>query len=444
MYTMEFYKRKHDKIKEVKDIRQLREAGIISNTLQQLLEAYPDKEWNFEMLSYNPNVSMKNIADHPNKNWDFRILSHHSNITVKDVAKHPNLPWLWDHLTTSQFITLQDILDHSDLPSESLDSNSARICLPWEYDCVCANPNIEFEDIAKHPKLSWNAGCLMFRDNIKLQYILDHPEIDWDWEELSQTLDVKIEEVIAHPEIEWDWRSLTLNENITLKDIIDHPEWPWQKDVLSAKMNIPIEEVIAHPEILWNWACLSVNPAYNFFDKLFSVNLPSESTDSREANSARVGVPWNWDACGRGLYIFTKQDLVKWLNAHPHIKSMEDLIEAGTSKEWKPPGSSYSVMEQLIMHIRPDLKFSDVKDHPDFPWNFAALSENYFELNEHMIKHQMKKYKSRLNNELFMNHLQVWRNHFDFKPEGDGAIQTIKDWNNKIEKRVNKINSMNN
>ena len=49
------------------------------NTLELLLEKYPDKDWNLYALSSNPNVYWDFIYKNKQKNWDFSEVSKNIN-----------------------------------------------------------------------------------------------------------------------------------------------------------------------------------------------------------------------------------------------------------------------------------------------------------------------------------------------------------------------------
>ena len=54
-----------------------------------LLEKYPNKPWNWEWISYNPNITMEFIEKYPNKPWDWHWMSHNPNINMEMIEKHP-------------------------------------------------------------------------------------------------------------------------------------------------------------------------------------------------------------------------------------------------------------------------------------------------------------------------------------------------------------------
>ena len=59
--------------------------------LKHLEINYPEiyKRLDFNMLSANPNIRIKDVLDHPDENWDWKLLSHNSGIQLQDIIDHP-------------------------------------------------------------------------------------------------------------------------------------------------------------------------------------------------------------------------------------------------------------------------------------------------------------------------------------------------------------------
>ena len=81
-----------------------------------LLEQFPDKEWNYNGLSANPNIDLKYILNNPDKPWNWSWLSSNPNITIQDILNNPDKPWDWDWSSRNPNITIQDVLNNPDKP----------------------------------------------------------------------------------------------------------------------------------------------------------------------------------------------------------------------------------------------------------------------------------------------------------------------------------------
>ena len=51
------------------------------NDLLILLYLFPDKPWNWNGLSANPNITWEIVQENPDKPWDWSWLSENPNIT---------------------------------------------------------------------------------------------------------------------------------------------------------------------------------------------------------------------------------------------------------------------------------------------------------------------------------------------------------------------------
>jgi hypothetical protein len=47
------------------------------------IKEYPNKQWDFYILSDHPNFSINWIKECPDKNWNFTIISYNSNFSIK-------------------------------------------------------------------------------------------------------------------------------------------------------------------------------------------------------------------------------------------------------------------------------------------------------------------------------------------------------------------------
>ena len=52
-----------------------------TNDLLELLILFPNKEWNYKLLSINPNITWEFVKNNPDKPWDYYWLSANKSIT---------------------------------------------------------------------------------------------------------------------------------------------------------------------------------------------------------------------------------------------------------------------------------------------------------------------------------------------------------------------------
>ena len=77
-----------------------------------IIEKSPDKPWDWEDISDNPNITMEIIEKHPEKSWKWAAISINPNITMEDIEKYPEKPWAWYRISRNPNITIDFIEKH--------------------------------------------------------------------------------------------------------------------------------------------------------------------------------------------------------------------------------------------------------------------------------------------------------------------------------------------
>ena len=57
---------------------------------------HPDKPWDYDWLSKNPNITLDIVQNYPNKPWSYLWLSQNPNITWEIVQNNPDKSWDYD------------------------------------------------------------------------------------------------------------------------------------------------------------------------------------------------------------------------------------------------------------------------------------------------------------------------------------------------------------
>ena len=71
--------------------------------LEKLILKYPEKPWDWEWISQNPNITMEMIEKYPEKSWNWEWISQNPNITMEMIEKYPEKPWNWDWISMNTF-----------------------------------------------------------------------------------------------------------------------------------------------------------------------------------------------------------------------------------------------------------------------------------------------------------------------------------------------------
>ena len=102
-FLSKFFKsEKRQTVKPKQELKQTKDYSTIKvKTLMDLVLKYPNERWDWEGLSRNPNISMKDIESNLDKNWDFDIMDLNPNISCEFYVKYAKRgPSLSPNLTT--------------------------------------------------------------------------------------------------------------------------------------------------------------------------------------------------------------------------------------------------------------------------------------------------------------------------------------------------------
>ena len=91
-----------------------------------VIEKYPDKPWNWNGISKNPNITMEFIEKFPDKPWAWVCISCNPNITIDIIEKYPDKSWNWSFISYNPNLTMDFIENNTDKP--------------WDWNGISRNP----------------------------------------------------------------------------------------------------------------------------------------------------------------------------------------------------------------------------------------------------------------------------------------------------------------
>ena len=72
-------------------------------TFFEFVLTHPDKGWDWEGVSRNPNITMEDIISHPENPWNWWWISLNPNLTMEFINSHPEKPWDWGNVSFNTF-----------------------------------------------------------------------------------------------------------------------------------------------------------------------------------------------------------------------------------------------------------------------------------------------------------------------------------------------------
>ena len=365
------------------------------NSLEKLLELYPDKPWDWVALSKNPNIS-----------WEF-INSTYSSLLHDEIAEYKDsalfrfldyqckdeykifrekihfkysryFPWNWDHVAANPNITWEIVVNNIlkekkkyldvDIFFSNLSHNQNitwDIVLknnhryrPWSWVSLSCNPNITWDIVQNNPHPCQMAGSKKHLCDIYCGH--------WDYWNLTTNPNITPDIIFANPDINWNRDCIDHNPTITWDFIFnDFTESGISFDDMSSKPCVTWNIVLAYPELDWCWVGLSKNP--NITWNIVQTNPLCD---------------WNWTALSSNPNI--TWEIVQanphcgwnWSNLSANSNITPEIIHANHNKPWDWMGLS----------VNPSITPEFVHANHDKPWNWKALSGNKFQKDYNLMK----------------------------------------------------------
>ena len=123
-----------------------RAKNIVFERLMKLIEKYQDKEWEWEYISSNINLTIEMIENYGNfLNWNY--ISSNDYLTMEIIDAYPDKDWDWESISQNHNITTEFVQKYCDKPWnwQYISENSFNI----EYEIILKNKNIHNELIAR-------------------------------------------------------------------------------------------------------------------------------------------------------------------------------------------------------------------------------------------------------------------------------------------------------
>lgn len=328
------------------------------NTLQKLMQQYPNVGWIISMVIINPNITVDFVQANPQFRWDLRFLSLNPGVNVQDILFHPEIPWNYWKLSSNRNMTPDFVQDHIHekwdwtelarfLPTDMVYAELKRmedpeyslrkdVNLPFArklYDNFSENKHVAFYNVIADKQKPWNWQKLTRNPNVATwRNISSQPNLPWDWEYISaKIVDTKIvqEDLKTYP---WNMLGLSMNPSVTVQFVQANPEfdWDWNElaknsgmdiDFLMERFNgdtyhisdnpkLTLQIILSSPLADWDWNKLSQNssvanwvnvhaePNLNWDWRWLSAN-PNIATRAHVRDNPQL--PWNWNWMSRNI-----------------------------------------------------------------------------------------------------------------------------------------------
>jgi hypothetical protein len=180
--------------------------------------------WDWNSLSKHPNIKFHHIRDNPTLPWVFHLVSKHA--PMEYIEMNNRLPWDYEEISYNPNLTIGFVLGHLDKY--------------WDWSRVSSNCGISLQDIIDNPELPWEYDFISCNDNLTLEFVVSHMDENWSWYQVAQNKNIKISDIVKlvemtdlRPYISLEYRYMVMNPNLTAKFVIDHIDGGWDFGCLS-------------------------------------------------------------------------------------------------------------------------------------------------------------------------------------------------------------------
>lgn len=313
----------------------------MSSVLEQLLLKYPKKDWDFDKLSINPNISIEFMSEHLEYTWNWMIVGGRPDVTqslininftrfitwsgsslsLEFIEDHMNVSFrcrpatcpikrtatnealtenlvfcIWDSISENPNLTIPFIRKYQELywwdwreisrnRGIGMDDIESNLDLPWEWTHVAHNPNVSIDFIIKHDKKEYVNWSHMSKDPKVTMVDIERTkkEIPWCFKNVSQNPNLTMRYVCSQMYYGWHFDSISENVGITIDDLKSYPTHPWNFARISSNPGITIDDIEATPEFPWQMDGISRNP-----------NITMEFIDRNVDKIFWEGLSGNW------------------------------------------------------------------------------------------------------------------------------------------------------
>jgi hypothetical protein len=178
-----------------------------------MLPEYADM-WDYGGLSHNPNVTIQHVRAFPDKPWNWDVLSR--RFVAATVARYPYLPWNWSIVT--KYTTWRIIDRHWGLP--------------WAYAEFSRSRRMSRQILINNMSLPWDFDFLSGRGLVSIR-VLEMPgcrSLPWNWYKLTRNPGISVANMLSHASYPWDWVYLVQSCKFSVYEVFKNPHVPWNYD----------------------------------------------------------------------------------------------------------------------------------------------------------------------------------------------------------------------
>lgn len=163
-----------------------------------LLEKYPNKNWDFDELSRNPNIPLDYVLNHPECKWNYVTIFENPNMNEEYFEifqkKYPNNSIQYSYNSNIDFNIILKYVNN------------------WDIRPISQNNYITMDLIQEHQELDWNYLWMSCNENLSIDFIKENMDKNWDFESLTMFQPLHI--IKKNKDLDWVYDLLSYNHTL--------------------------------------------------------------------------------------------------------------------------------------------------------------------------------------------------------------------------------------
>ena len=329
--------------------------------LEELYAAYPDKDFDEEMLLYNPQISFNFAKQYPKLSEILWVYAKNPNLDLSFLENFPDcelsseeIDKLVKNITFEQAcsdpVKYKIFFENTDNPNITVEMVKNNPQYPWEEYFLIKNPNTTWDDVIKYDFMCKSEF------NPSLEVVLNNPDIDFDLSKLSSRENSTLDDILNNINLSWDWLVISRRDDITIEFVKKCMEQiKYYSQFIMFSKCISVKDVENNPDLPWEWSDISymhdfdINFILRNLDKKFDWCQISMS-EKIKMEDIKNNPQLSWNYC--------------CVSDNPNITIEFILENLNNDLDFFKISMNYAITMEII------------KNYPDLPWDYRGLSNN--------------------------------------------------------------------
>lgn len=344
------------------------------NELMKLLRLFPEENWDYQALSYNPNLSKKFIvANHHKLNMMFitGMYCHEPQF----IYEHPKLPW-YINILFNVCLNKPHGLDVVRRYKDAIDFN--KLCM--------FNDTVNPDVMDANPDLPWDTDAYMLNLLLSPKKVSKYPKFKWNYEALAKNCNVSTEDYIRYVKLGYDIYDVAGDQMEKSGSIKSLGTSRLSLEFIKKNIHRQVDRIFISDKSYITWEFVKSCPSYVKWDACSLISMMLRDGNHADILDVINHCYGDWYSLNnRQVNAFMGGSLVCYLSGllpadlilDHDLPWVWDLVMCKKDLQW-------NVIEQHKLYKRanpsanPNITAEIVERNPQIDWDFKLLSNNRF------------------------------------------------------------------